>query len=114
MSTKRYSPKKFDELFATTMDELKKLAQVKGGEYSGDADRLANFRRVAANAGITKETALFTYMSKHWDAISTYVRDNQLGVKRVRSEKMAGRVHDLMVYSLLLLAMLEEGTDGDE
>lgn len=111
---KVFSPKKFEALVLKTNKELARLADVKGGEYSGVVDRLANFRRVGAATGVNKETALMVYMTKHWDALQTYVKDLQTGTERPRSEALAGRVHDLMVYSLLLLAMLEEGADADE
>ena len=110
---KKFSPKRFHALVDASYAEVRKLIAIKGGEYSGTEDSLANFRRAALNSGVNKETALFIYMSKHYDSIATYVRDLQTGETRPRSESMKGRVHDLIVYLLLFEAMLEEGPDSD-
>lgn len=115
MASKKFSPKKFEtEIVLPTIEDIQKLMAVKGGEYSGTLDRLANFRRTAEEAGVTKEQALLTFARKHWDAIATYVRDQATGTRRQRSEKMEGRVDDLIVYLLLFKAMLAEGPDSDE
>ena len=37
----------YDRIIETTIDEIRKLGTLKGGEYAGDVDRLANFRRNA-------------------------------------------------------------------
>ena len=93
-----------DETFRTVMT----LATLKGGEYSGDKDRLANFRRNAANLGLTKEQVWSVYAGKHWDAINQYVRDKAHGIDRERLEDISGRADDLIVYLLLFKAMVEE------
>lgn len=64
---------------------------------------LANFERVAANLGITREMALLIYMEKHIDAIRTYVRYGS-----VMSEPIEGRIKDARVYLALFRAMVDE------
>lgn len=105
-----YSHSKWDALLDQTIAEIKKLSVAKGGEYAGDSDRLANFRRNGANLGLPMETIWAVYAGKHWDAIMQYIRDERKGKTRTRLEPIAGRVDDLLVYLLLLKAMLDEST----
>ncbi len=115
MASKKFSPKKFEtEVVAPTLEEINKLMTVKGAEYSGVLDRLANFRKGAEDCGVTKETILLIYMNKHYDAIKTAIKDIQSGTSRKRSEPRSGRVDDMIVYLLLFKAMLVEGPDDAE
>ena len=103
-----YSNKRWAELVKKTQLEIERLATLKGGEYSGDSDRLANFRRNAAALGLQMETVWAVYAAKHWDAIIQYVQDMRYGKQRTRSEPIAGRLDDLIVYAILMKAMIEE------
>jgi hypothetical protein len=104
-----FSPQEYEKLVNQTFDEVMKLSRLKGGEYSGDEDRLANFRRNALALGLTKEQVLMVYAGKHWDALMQYAKDMGTGKSRVRLETLEGRCDDLIVYMLLLKAMLQEG-----
>lgn len=95
-------------LLDATFAEMKKLAELKGGEYSGDTDRLLNFRRNGASLGLPMETVWAVYAGKHWDAIQQFIKDQREGKERVRLEGIEGRVDDLLVYLLLFKAMLIE------
>lgn len=99
---------RFTALFDSTVEELRKLATVKGGEYAGSEDRLGNFKRGAINSGCTAPQVLLIYLSKHYDSICTYVRDHAAGTDRPRSEGMTGRCDDLALYSILMKAMIIE------
>lgn len=109
---RRFSRERYHRMAEATFDEVRKLAQLKGGEYSGDDDRLANFRRNAADLGMPYEAVWRVYAAKHWDAIGQYVRDRVSGTQRERLEGLDGRVNDLIVYLLLFKAMLIEDTEG--
>ena len=98
----------FDQIVGETIEQIRILSKVKGGEYAGDDDRLANFRRNAKNAAVEMETCWAIYAGKHWDSITQYVQDLQTGKTRERSEPMAGRADDLIVYLLLFKQMLRE------
>lgn len=98
----------FEHLVDETIAKMKDLAKLKGGEYAGDGDRLANFRRNAANLELTPEQVWSVYAGKHWDAINQYVKDISKGVVRQRMESIGGRADDLIVYLLLFKAMVEE------
>lgn len=98
----------FNEIVDSTIEEMRKLIELKGAEYSGDTDRLANFRRNGADLELPMETIWRVYCAKHWDAIGQYIRDIQNGKKRERLESIEGRVDDIIVYMLLFKAMVRE------
>lgn len=106
--TDPYTHARYNVLVDRTIDIIRELSTLKGGEYAGDDDRLANFRRNAADLGVPMEVIWRVYAAKHWDAIGQYVRDLTTGKERVRLEKLSGRVDDLIVYLLLFKAMLDE------
>lgn len=103
-----FSPERYQKILDETYAELRKLAELKGGEYAGDVDRLANFRRNAGNLGLEQEQVWAVYAGKHWDALMQYIKD--LGTKTVRNrlEPIGGRVDDLLVYLTLFKCMLDE------
>jgi len=105
---REYKQESWVALLNRTFNEITKLGIEKGGEYSGDKDRLANFRRNAARLGLLKEQVWAVYAGKHWDAIDQHIKDLASGTLRVKSEPIEGRAHDLLVYLLLFLAMEEE------
>lgn len=102
---------RYDELVAETMQKVVELGRLKGGEYAGDVDRLANFRRNAEVWGLTMEQCWGVYAGKHWDAIAQYIRDLAEGKERLRLEPLEGRVDDVITYLLLFKAMLRERMD---
>lgn len=104
----------FEIVFNQTVEEIRKLLVVKGGEYAGDTDRLSNFKRGAELVGVTPLQCLFIYLSKHYDAISTYVRDDAEEVKRPRSEAITGRLDDMINYCILAKALIAEKEKQNE
>lgn len=98
----------FSALVASTIKATTDLLVVKGGEYAGSEDRLANFKRGAGLTGATPMQVLFIYLSKHYDAVATYIRDDATNTERRRSESIRGRVHDAINYLLLLEALIVE------
>lgn len=103
-----YAVERYNAMVDKTFEEIVRLGKEKGGEYAADHDRLDNFRRNAAANGTTVEQCWGIYAGKHWDALQTFIRDRANGVSRVRTEKLSGRVDDLIVYLLLFKARLEE------
>ena len=90
----------FNKLLEDQFDHIRQLSNSKGEEYAGSDDVLADFREVGKALGISPEVALLCYQSKHWRAINSYVQTGE-----VRSEPIEGRLQDLILYSLLLIAM---------
>lgn len=98
----------FSKMVKETFDEVEKLSELKGAEYSGDVDRLKNFRRNGTDLDLPMEVIWRVYAAKHWDAVGQYIRDLHSNKTRVRLEPISGRVTDLIVYLLLFKAMLYE------
>lgn len=107
-SSKSYSHEQFDKLINSTVETIRSLSSLKGAEYSGDVDRLANFRRNGEALGLPMETIWAVYAAKHWDAVMQYVKDIQSSRERTRLESISGRLDDLIVYAILFKAMIEE------
>lgn len=109
-----FSHDRYAEILSETVQEMQKLAQLKGGEYAGDVDRLANFRRNGENLGLPMSTVWAVYAGKHWDAINQYIKDKRNGKERERIEPIEGRVDDLLVYCILFKCILEEERGRDK
>lgn len=109
-----FSYKDYDRVIETAVSEIKKLGTLKGGEYAGDTDRLANFRRNGRNLGLNMETVWAVYAGKHWDALQQFIQDMEKGKTRERLEPIEGRVDDLLVYLILFKCMLVERTRKPE
>lgn len=104
-----YSIEKYNnDLLPRIMQEMSKLAEMKGGEYAHGDDRLDNFRRNGNDVGVPMETVWRIYAGKHWDSITTYIHDLQTGKDRIYSESIQGRAMDMIVYLTLFIAMVEE------
>jgi hypothetical protein len=104
----QYPISRYELLLKSTFLEIENLGTNKGGEYAGDGDRLANFRRNGENLGLPMETVWAVYAGKHWDAIQQYIKDQRNGKERLRLEPIEGRVDDLITYLILFKAMLDE------
>jgi len=98
----------FEALCKRIQSDTVDILVSKGAEYAGSEDRLANFKRGAANTGVEPLTVLHVYMAKHWDSVSSYVRAKQRGEEPKLSEPIVGRFHDLINYAVLAIALIEE------
>ena len=106
--SKQFKHAEYDALVDDTIKKIKELGVLKGGEYAGDDDRLANFRRNGFDQDLPMETIWRVYAAKHWDALGQYIKDIRNNVARKRMESISGRVDDLIVYLLLFKAMIVE------
>lgn len=103
-----FSHKEFNTIFNDTVAKIDELLRLKGGEYAGDTDRLANFRRAAEDQDLPMSTIWRIYAGKHWDAISQHVKDKRQAVERPVLEGIEGRVDDMITYLFLFKAILRE------
>mgnify|MGYP000892003243 FL=1 len=89
-------------------DQIDRMLLNKAADYAGSEDRMGNFKRRAAAAGVTPVQVCFLDMSKHYDAISNIMRGatNQ----GIPTQTLTERLLDQIVYSLLLWALYEEAT----
>lgn len=105
--------KDFEELCQQIQRDTTDILILKGREYAGSADRLANFKRNAELSGVDPLTVLHVYMAKHWDSFSTYVRDMQAKQPRELSEPIEGRLHDLINYAVLAVALISDAQESE-
>lgn len=103
-----YKHSDYDKLVDQTVETIRKLSTLKGGEYAGDVDRLANFRKNGEAWNLPMEQVWGVYAGKHWDAIQQYVKDLVSGKNRERLEGIESRADDLIVYLILFKAMWRE------
>jgi hypothetical protein len=104
----RYSDEDFELLTEDTFGKIRSMIKLKGGEYAGDVDRLANFRNEAAGLDLPMEVIWHVYAYKHWCAVTQYVKDVLHGTERPRAEALSGRLDDIILYCILFKAMIEE------
>ena len=100
----------FNEVVKETLESISKLLRVKGGEYAGSEDRLANFKRGQLRTGAHPYQVLWIYLSKHIDSVETFIKDTASGNVRERSEPIDGRLDDIINYCLLMKALIKEST----
>ena len=111
--SKKFSHEQYAALVEQTVAQINSLSKLKGGEYAGDDDRLANFRRNGEALGLPMEVIWHTYAAKHWDAVTQYIKDLLEGKSRGRLEPLSGRLDDIIVYCILFKAMLAERAAPD-
>ena len=93
----------YDFIQKDLLPECMGIMTTKGESYSGLDDKLGNFKRCAALAGVPIEKAWYIYFVKHYDALSAYIRQEYKD-----SESIRGRIVDLINYLLLFAAILKE------
>lgn len=93
----------FLQIIDDTFAEIHRLNGSKGKEYASDANALANLYNRAEQAGISPEKVWAIYFGKHVDSIYSYIRTGQ-----VFSEPIEGRIHDAILYLILLLGLVSE------
>lgn len=98
----------YQDIVESTIEAINRLSKLKGGEYAGDLDRLANFRRNGQTLGLPMEVIWAIYYNKHHDAVMQFVNDLVNNKTRERLEPLSGRLDDMIVYCMLFKAMLRE------
>lgn len=114
-SAKVFGEARLELVLKDTIASMQKLLQTKGAEYQvSQADVLSNFRSAADQLGVPMELIWRIYAGKHWDSLTTYVRDIIQHSMRERSEPIEGRIDDLIVYLVLLRCMCLERKGADK
>lgn len=88
-------------------DECLAIAESKGTDYSGNEDSLANFKRNAERLGLTKYQVWLVYFAKHIDSVMNSIKAHP-EYPQTESEPMRERLKDIIVYSVLLIALMSE------
>lgn len=94
----------FLELIEDQYHKIIDLTRSKGEEYSRSDDQLANFKRNAADLGLTPQQIWAVYFNKHIDSIKSYIANPT----KPLSEPIEGRIDDAILYLLLFKAMVVE------
>lgn len=92
-----------DKIMERMFEEERQVAKSKGKEYT-QGDRLDNFKRIAKEMGLDPKVVLYVYMKKHWDSITSFIKNN----KTFSTEAIEGRIMDARVYLFLLRCIIEE------
>lgn len=95
--------REFGNMMTDEFHRVLALQMAKGRDYAREDDALANFKTQATALDLTPEQVWAVFAGKHWAAIMAYVREGD-----VKSEPIEGRIHDLILYGFLLLAMVRE------
>jgi hypothetical protein len=101
----------FLEIVKNRLDYCEKILNIKGEEYSGDVDRLHNFKEAAKFLGCSSEKALLGMWIKHLvsikDIIENIDRLNNTGY--VPDDKLIDeKFGDAINYILLLEGLIKE------
>lgn len=99
-------------LIDSTFGAVVKLRESKGLEYSGLDDALLNFKRNATDCHCDPILIWRIYAGKHWDSLSTFVKDVNAGNERITSEPIEGRIDDLITYLILLKGLIYDRNLG--
>jgi hypothetical protein len=96
------------EFQAKQLDIMAMKGQSYSGAMDGDdgADRLANFKRVGKQMGVSAMTCWLCYFLKHVDSVATFIRTGH------ESEGFESRALDLANYAILGAALLKEEEEG--
>lgn len=86
-------------------DKMIEITQSKGVEYANsDNDANANFKEIGQKLGLDPKLVCWIYATKHFQSITSYVKNGEVK----SNEGIEGRVHDLALYCLLLLSLIED------
>jgi hypothetical protein len=91
----------------------------KGLEYSGNEDKFANFKKLAAKYNVPVEEIWGVYFTKHIDSIDSFIRKRREGkgvteIESGLSEPISGRIADAINYLFILKGMIDEQRENDE
>lgn len=96
------------KFFKTELDKCSKIWDSKGLEYSNSTiDANLNFKS-DEEIGISPIQSVSVFMNKHYRSIRSYVKNGEVK----SNESIEGRLHDLIVYSLIMLSIIKENENN--
>lgn len=101
--------KEFEQFWNFHISQISKLMLTKQAEYaeaSGE-DRFSNFHNCARILDTTAPSALIGMLVKHWESIISFEQRHREGI-HTPLEKWKEKVYDNIIYSLLLLGIMED------
>jgi hypothetical protein len=99
----------FTALLDRTFEAVRTINGSKGMEYADSEEALANFYRRAEEFDLDPKTVAGIFLGKHLDAIKAFIKTGS-----VRSEPIEGRVHDAILYLVLLLGLVEDELSNEQ
>src|SRR5262245_30775383 len=93
--------KDFADLRGKFNEECEALLLTKGQDYTSNADRLSNFKEVAAMIGVSPLQVWAVYALKHWFAILNYVKRGKVESEAIESRFADERNYIDLGYGLL-------------
>ena len=88
----------------STFEKCRELRAAGQKEYAHTEDNaFRNFESVGTYLQLDRRKVLWTYLQKHLDGIVAYINGH-----KSQREDVRGRIHDAIVYLVLLKAMIEE------
>lgn len=93
--------KEFDEMATRELDD-------RGPSYAEDEDRLANFKVLGHELGITAMQVLMVYLKKHMRSIERYIRDGHQTSEGVITNFVGARN-----YLDLAVALMRESNSSE-
>lgn len=94
----------FEAFFSRTVAEIRTLAVRKGADYSPGENRFSHFYDEAGELNLSPEQIWAVFAGKHWRSIRSYTSNPDHPL----SEDVISRIHDLIVYLILLAGMVED------
>ena len=95
---------RFEELQSELHEKIRAMTSTKGREYANSTvDRLANFKDVADELGLTPEQVLLVYLKKHMRSIDSFCKNGE-----TFSESIQSRIVDAILYLELLAGLIED------
>ncbi len=97
------------QVMGNLFEESLAIARSKGHDYAGTEDTLANFKRGAADLGLTPFQVWGVFFKKHYDAVMNAIKESPKDpASAMKSETLHGRVLDLVTYLGLLECLVRE------
>ena len=97
--------KEFYELFEKLHKEEMEIMLGKGKEYcQGSEDKLANFKTVAKNVGLTPIKTWAVYFEKHLSSLKHWINGGEISSE----ESIESRITDLRNYLALLVGLIKD------
>lgn len=86
-------------------DQARDISRKKNADYANGADPFANFRRCEQLGLCQTEAGIMVRMSDKFQRIANFI---QKGVLEVQDEKVDDTLNDLLNYTVILAAYLQE------
>lgn len=98
----------FDQYLASILGDVQSNISTKGREYANSKSRFANFDRLAIRLSLTNTQVGLVYLTKHMDAIESYIANK----RTYSTETIQGRIADAVAYLLLIGGMIAESSNS--